>query len=203
MYEVATKGEFEIAAILTTLTKGFDRISMHGVRRELLEMQASALGLRSEQVWIPKRATNRKYEEQMARTLKKYKAKGIAHVIFGDLFLEDIRKYREDRLAKLDMKGVFPLWGRPTRELAGFFIEKGFKAILCCIDPKALGKEFCGREFDRSLLRDLPARVDPCGENGEFHTFVYDGPIFKERLQVVVGETVLRERFYFTDILAR
>lgn len=203
MYDVTTKGDFEIAALLTTLTKDFDRISMHGVRRELLEMQASALGLRSEQVWIPKGATDEKYEEQMARTLVEYKAKGIDQVIFGDLFLEDIRKYREDKLAKLDMKGVFPLWGRPTRELAGFFIEKGFKAILCCIDPKKLGKEFCGREFDSSLLRDLPASVDPCGENGEFHTFVYDGPIFKKKLQVFVGETVLRDGFYFADILAR
>jgi len=201
LYETKKEGEFAVAALLTTLTRDFDRVSMHGVRRELLQMQASALGLPVHEVWISKNAPNVEYEEQMRKTLEKRKAEGIKHVIFGDLFLEDIRRYREERLSQIGMKGVFPLWGRPTRGLADFFVEKGFKAILCTVDPKALSREFCGREYDQSLIRDLPAGVDPCGENGEFHTFVYDGPIFRERIEVRTGEVVQRDGFFFADII--
>jgi uncharacterized protein (TIGR00290 family) len=201
LYETTKGGEFVVAALLTTLTRDFDRISMHGVRRELLEMQASALGLQLDEVWISKNAANAEYEDQMRKALERRKAEGIKHVIFGDLFLEDIRKYREDRLSQIGVQGVFPLWGRPTRDVANLFIEKGFRAILCCTDPKAIPKEFCGREFDRQLLSDLPSSVDPCGENGEFHTFVYDGPIFKKRIEVRVGEVVQRDGFYFADII--
>lgn len=200
-YEVAKEGEFAVAALLTTLTRDFDRISMHGVRRELLEMQAHSLGLQLDEVWISKNAANLEYEGQMRKALERRKAEGINQVIFGDLFLADIRKYREEMLSQVGMQGVFPLWGKPTQDLAGFFIEKGFRAILCCVDPKALPREFCGREFDRSLLNDLPKSIDPCGEYGEFHTFVYDGPIFQKRIEVRVGEVVLRDGFYFADII--
>lgn len=203
LYEVTKGGEFVVAALLTTLTKDFGRISMHGVRRELLQSQASELGLQVDEVWISKDAANTEYEERMRKTLEGRKAEGIEHIIFGDIFLEDIRRYREDRLSKIGVQGIFPLWGKPTKDLANLFIEKGFKAILCCVDPKALPKEFCGREFDRSLLDDLPLKVDPCGENGEFHTFVYDGPIFENRIEVRAGEVVLRDGFYFADILPK
>jgi len=203
LYEIEKRGEFEVRALLTTLTRDFDRISMHGVRRELLEMQAAALDLKIDEVWISKNAPNSEYEEQMRAVLEKRKAEGIRHVVFGDLFLEDIRRYREERLAQIGMQGVFPLWGRPTREVADFFIAEGFRAILCTVDPKALPKEFCGREFDRSLLNDLPEGVDPCGENGEFHTFVYDGPVFRSRIEVRTGEVVRRDGFYFADIIPR
>ena len=189
-------------ALLTTLTRDFDRISMHGVRRGLLELQAAAIGLPLDLVWIEKGTSNQEYEEQMRSALERRRREGIRRVIFGDLFLEDVRRYREERLAQIGMEGLFPLWGKPTADLAASFIGEGFKAILCCVDPKALGKEFCGRRFDRALIRDLPPEVDPCGENGEFHTFVYDGPIFHHGLELKVGETVLRDGFYFTDLAA-
>lgn len=201
LYEVLDEGEFQIASLLTTVTRDFDRISMHGVRRELLERQAAALGLPVEEVWISKGAGNAEYETQMRNVLERFKRGGITNVIFGDLFLEDIRKYREERLAQIGMQGVFPLWKKDTGRLAHLFVERGFKAMVCCTDPRKLGNEFCGSEFDESFLARLPPGVDPCGENGEFHTFVYAGPVFREEIQVTRGEVVVRDGFCFADIV--
>jgi uncharacterized protein (TIGR00290 family) len=153
-------------------------------------------------VYIPKSASNEEYELNMGRVLAKYKAAGITSVVFGDIFLEDLRKYREDKLATLDMQGVFPLWKRDTKELAHSLTKLGFKAITTCVDANKLGKEFVGRLVDEQFLSELPPTVDACGENGEYHSFVYDGPIFQERVSYTVGEVVLREgRFYYCDLM--
>ena len=189
-----------VTALVTTVTDGYERISMHGVRCALLVEQAKAVGLPLEQVRIPIRASNAIYEEAMGRLLSRYKEQGVARVIFGDLFLQDIRRYRERQLAALDMRGFFPLWLQDTRQLARDFIAMGFRAILVCVDPKQIDPSFCGREFDARLLAELPPSADPCGENGEFHTFVYDGPIFRRPVEVVRGEAVLREGFWFCDL---
>jgi uncharacterized protein (TIGR00290 family) len=200
LFEAKRTGTFDLVALLTTVTRDFDRVSMHGVRRTLLEKQAEMVGLPVEKVWITKGVGNAEYEAQMRGCLEKYRANGVGEVIFGDLFLEDIRQYRERQLSKIGMKGIFPLWGRDTARLARTFIDSGFKAVVCTVDPKVLDRKFCGAEF-ADLLEELPPGVDPCGENGEFHTFVYDGPIFRKRIEVRVGEVVLREGFYFADVL--
>jgi uncharacterized protein (TIGR00290 family) len=200
-YEVLKSKDYEVVSLLTTLTRDFDRVSMHGVRRGLLLEQAKRLGLPIAEVWIGKGAGNAEYEEQMSDTLSRSYSEGVRHVIFGDLFLEDIRRYREDKLSRAKMTGVFPLWRKDTKQLAAYFVEQGFRAIVCTVDPKALDPSFCGREFDGGFLGDLPASVDPCGENGEFHTFVYAGPIFDREIGVRKGEVVLRDGFYFADIL--
>jgi uncharacterized protein (TIGR00290 family) len=202
LHEVIKTGAYEVRALLTTVTADFDRISMHGVRRSLLHAQASSLGLPLEEVWIPKGASNETYEAQMRAALSKQREAGVEEVAFGDLFLRDIRDYREERLGQVAMRGLFPLWGRDTSRLSRELIELGFRAVVCCVDPRRLGKEFCGREFDRPFLESLPPGVDPCGENGEFHTFVYAGPIFKSKIGVTKGEVVLRDGFYyFADLL--
>ena len=190
-----------VEALLTTVTEGYERISMHGVRCALLEAQARAIGLPLEQVRIPIQASNDIYEAAMGEMLVRYQVRGVSRVIFGDLFLQDIRRYRETNLAKLGMRGIFPLWLKDTRKLAQDFIAGGFRAILVCIDPKQLDPAFCGREFDASLLAELPASADPCGEKGEFHTFVYDGPIFRHSIPVVKGDVVQRDGFWFADLL--
>ena len=190
-----------VEALLTTVTEGYERISMHGVRCALLVEQANALGLPLEQVRIPIKASNAIYEAAMHELLLRYRARGVSRVVFGDLFLEDIRRYRETNLATLNMRGFFPLWLKDTRELAHDFIAAGFRAILVCIDPTQISPAFCGREFDESLLAELPASADPCGENGEFHTFVYDGPIFRQPVPLIKGEVVQRDGFWFCDLL--
>ncbi len=200
LHKITRTGSYEVKALVTTVTEEYDRVSMHGVRRSLLHAQASSLGLPLEEVWIPKNASNEAYEARMKAVLLKHRDEGVEQVAFGDLFLQDIRSYREDRLGQIGMRGLFPLWGRDTARLAAEFIEQGFRAVVCCVDPKQLGKEFCGREFDRQFLESLPSGVDPCGENGEFHTFVYAGPIFKKELAVKKGEVVLRGGFYFADL---
>ena len=191
-----------VEALLTTVTEGYERISMHGVRCALLLEQAEAIGLRLEQVRIPMRASNAIYEDAMRQLLLQYQRQGVSRVIFGDLFLQEIRQYREANLAKLNMRGIFPLWLKDTRQLAREFIVAGFRAILVCVDPKQLDPSFCGRDFDEALLADLPASADPCGENGEFHTFVYDGPIFRHPIPVIKGEVVARDGFWFCDVLS-
>ena len=201
LHAVRQDPHVRIEALLTTVTAGFERISMHGVRRVLLEQQADAIDLPLEQVRIPIQASNAIYEDAMERVLRRYQARGLSRVIFGDLFLQDIRRYREQTLAKIGMQGVFPLWLQDTRRLADDFIGAGFRACLVCVDPKQLDPSFCGREFDASLLAELPPTVDPCGENGEFHTFVYDGPIFRRPVDVVKGEVVHRDGFWFCDVL--
>lgn len=203
LYEVLKNKNYQVAALLTTVTEDYDRISMHGVRSVLLEQQAARLGFPLEKVLISKNASNKEYELNMGRVLTKYKDAGVTSVVFGDIFLEDLKKYREDNLATLAMRGVFPLWKRDTRELARTFIALGFKAITTCVDTQRLGREFVGRIIDEQFLSDLPATVDPCGENGEYHSFVSDGPIFKERIFYTPGEIVLRDnRFYYCDLLA-
>jgi uncharacterized protein (TIGR00290 family) len=202
LYELQRTQSYEVAALLTTITADYERISMHGVRRILLERQADSLGLSLEKVFISKNASNEEYESKMQEVLMKYRAAGVSSVVFGDIFLEDLRKYREDNLSKVDMKGIFPIWKRDTTELAHTFIDLGFKAVVTCVDSKVLDKIFAGRVFDRQFLSELPSTVDPCGENGEFHSFVYDGPIFRERIAFRFGDIVLRDnRFYFCDLI--
>jgi uncharacterized protein (TIGR00290 family) len=196
--------DFEIKALLTTLTREYDRISMHGVRRELLIAQSKSLGIPVEQVWIPSNSTNEIYEIEMTKSLTKWKEKeGTSSIVFGDLFLEDVREYREKFLGSNGFRCIFPIWGKNTTELASFFIQSGFKAVICTMDPKKLDPSFCGREYDKRFLSEIPETVDPCGENGEFHTFVYDGPIFKTRINIEVGKTVERDGFCFADIVPR
>jgi uncharacterized protein (TIGR00290 family) len=202
-YHVAKQTEdYEILGLLTTVTEDYQRISTHGVRRELLRRQAHAMKLPLHEVLISKRASNEIYEEKTRQILLELKdQERISKVIFGDLFLQDVRAYREEFLGKLGIDCEFPIWGRDTKVLANYFIENGFKAIVCCIDTLKIGSEFCGREFDIEFLSDLPPEADPCGENGEFHTFVYDGPVFQNRIDVKVGDVVERDGFYFADIL--
>ena len=189
------------SALITTVTSDYARISMHGVRRELLLAQARAVGLPLVEVEIPAVCPNAVYEERMGQALAEAPLREAQTIAFGDLFLEDIRAYREDRLAAVGKQAIFPVWGRDTTELANEFIDAGFEAVLVCIDPKQLEGSFAGRKFDRGLLAELPPEVDPCGENGEFHTFVYAGPIFSEPIRCQVGEIVERDGFVFCDVL--
>jgi len=201
LYELQTTGEYEIPALLTTVTKDYGRVSMHGVCRALLEEQAKSIGIPLETVLIGKDASNDEYETRMRDVLLRYQEQGVASVAFGDVFLEDLKRYREENLAKIGMNGLFPIWGRETRELARTFVSLGFKAIVTCVDSNVLDQEFVGREFDDRFLADLPSTVDPCGENGEFHSFVYAGPIFRQPIAYEKGEIVLRaNRFYFCDV---
>lgn len=203
LWQERKAGRNRIEGILTTVTEGYERISIHGVRRDLLEMQAESVGLPLHVVTIPQDSDNRTYEERMRRVLLQSASEsGISGVSFGDLFLEDIRKYREGRLGEIGMKAHFPLWKMDTGRLARRFIELGFRAIVCCVDTDLLDGSFCGAEYDEAFLRALPKSVDPCGENGEFHTFAYDGPIFTRPLVAVRGEKVLRmDRFLYCDLL--
>jgi uncharacterized protein (TIGR00290 family) len=202
LHELQVRQDYEVAALLTTLTENYDRISMHGVRLLLLERQANSLGLPIEKVYISKNSSNEEYEASMTEVLQKYLTSGVSSVGFGDIFLEDLRKYREDHLSKIGMKAVFPIWKRDTTELAHEFIDLGFKAVITCVDSNILDKIFIGRLFDEQFLSELPANIDPCGENGEFHSFVYDGPIFKERVSYEKGEINLRDnRFWYCDLI--
>ena len=203
LHEIRKNPNFEIAALLTTITEGYDRISMHGVRRVLLERQAESLGLPLEKVVIPQKANNEAYEFEMKKVLMKYKEQGVRAVAFGDIFLEDLRKYREENLARIGMRGLFPIWKRETSELSRTFIHLGFKAVVTCLDPKCLAPSFAGRHIDEDFLRDLPANVDPCGENGEFHSFVFGGPIFKGEIGFSLGEIVERDSFWFCDLIPK
>jgi uncharacterized protein (TIGR00290 family) len=202
LYEVLRSGGYEVLELLTTVAKDHDRISIHGVRRVLLEQQAHALRIPLEEMSILKGASDAEYEGKLLETLKRHRDKGVSSVVFGDIFLEDVRKYREQVLAKAGMNGVFPLWKRDTNELSRAFINLGFKAVITSVDSRVLVEDFAGREYDEKFLSDLPANVDPCGENGEFHSFVYDGPIFCERIGFKKGERSLRDnRFYSCDLL--
>jgi len=201
-YELQRRNDHEIVSLLTTLTEDYNRISMHGVRSILLERQANSLGLPIEKVYISKNSSNEEYEAKMREVLQKHLTAGVLSVVFGDIFLEDLRKHREDHLAKIGMKAIFPIWKRDTTELAHEFINLGFKAVITCIDSNFLDKKFVGRLFDRQLLSELPANVDPCGENGEFHSYVYDGPIFQKNVSYAKGEVVLRDsRFWYCDLI--
>ncbi len=194
----------EVAALVTTMTRDYDRISIHGVRRDVLEAQVEAIGIPLVEVTIPAAASNAIYEAAFAETLGGLRRAypGLDRLAFGDLFLADVRAYRERLLEPLGWKPLFPLWGADTAALAAGFIERGFRAILTCIDTTQISAEFAGREFDAALLAELPTTADPCGENGEFHTCVYAGPIFSRQLSLRTGERVLRdERFQYCDVL--
>lgn len=202
LHELMNSDEYEVSALLTTITEDYDRISMHGVRRVLLEQQAESIGLPLEKVLIPRDSSNETYESRMLAMLERQKAAGVKAVAFGDIFLEDLKKYREDKLAAGGMGAVFPIWKSDTRELAHRFIDLGFKAIITCVDTQVCDGRFAGREYNEQLLSELPANVDPCGENGEFHSFVYDGPIFTKSILFERGEVVLRDnRFNFCDLI--
>jgi uncharacterized protein (TIGR00290 family) len=201
LWETLRQGEFEVVGLLTTLTAEYERVAMHGVRESILDQQFRAAGISGRKVYIPSPCPNEVYEQKMSQAMHAAKAEGILHVIFGDLFLEDIRSYRETKLAQLGINAVFPLWGRDTRELAADMISSGLRATLSCIDPRKLDKSFAGRSFDAELLSDLPASIDPCGENGEFHTVVTAGPPFAHPIETRVGEVVERDGFVFADVL--
>ena len=193
LYKVLQNSEFEITCLLTSVSQEFQRISMHGVRVELLEQQAKSLGIPLEIMQIPEMPTMEAYENVMNETLTKLKNKGVTHSIFGDILLEDLRKYREDQLAKIGFEAVFPLWQIPTTDLIQEFIALGFKTIVVCVNERFLDKSFVGRIIDQDFINDLPENVDLCGENGEFHTFTFDGPIFSKPIDFEIGEIVYRK----------
>ncbi len=201
LYELQKTPTIRVQALLTTVTRDFDRISMHGVRRTLLERQAESLGIPVQQIFIAKGAGNDEYEQAMGETFALYRDRGIDVVVFGDLFLQDIRAYRERLLARFNMRGLFPVWGRDTTQFIRDFIGLGFKAVIVCVDPKQLDPAFCGRLIDEDFLADLPPGADPCGENGEFHTFVFDGPNFSKPVIFSIGEVVCRDSFWFCDLI--
>jgi uncharacterized protein (TIGR00290 family) len=203
LYEIQKSGKHEITSLITTVTKEYNRVSMHGLLNLLLEKQSESLNIPVEKVFIPKNASNDEYESKFKEVLLRFKELGINQVVFGDLFLEDIKKYRETLLGQIEMKCLFPIWKLDTAKLAQEFIDMGFKAVIICVDSNVLDGEFAGREFNEQFLNDLPAGIDPCGENGEFHTFTYDGPIFNNPIDHRLGEIVLRdERFYYCDIFS-
>jgi uncharacterized protein (TIGR00290 family) len=199
-YKLQKTSKSRILELLTTVTEDYKRTSMHGVRESLLEKQTASLGVPLDKVYISKECTNEEYEAMMNERLILYKSRGVSSVVFGDIFLEELRSYREANLSKLDMKGIFPLWGKNTYELASTFMELGFRAVVTCIDSEKLDKKYAGCEYNKPLLDELPEGIDRCGENGEFHTFVYDGPIFREKIQFRRGEIVLRDN-RFCDLI--
>ncbi|MGA7217884.1 MAG: ATP-binding protein [Candidatus Sulfotelmatobacter sp.] len=195
------RGEYEVVGLLTTFNSEADRVAMHAVRRELVERQAEAAGLPLWPVALPWPCSNEQYESLMGEACAKAVAEGIEGVAFGDLFLEDVRAYREKQMKGTGLEPIFPVWGLPTRELARKMIAAGVRAKLTCVDTQKLDRSFAGREFDEVLLADLPAGVDPCGERGEFHSFVYAGPMFSGEILVSVGATVVQDRFVFADVV--
>ncbi len=202
LYEMNTSEGSWPAYLISTVTEDYGRVSMHGVRSALLEDQADSLGIPLRVVNIPARCTNEIYEEIMEKQMQVFFAAGIRKVAFADIYLTDLRRYREDNLARLGMEAVFPLWGRNTAELARRFVELGFKSVITCVDGQVLDGEFAGKEFDHAFIDSLPLRVDPCGENGEFHTFVYDGPIFSRPVRFSRAEVVKRDgRFFFQELV--
>ena len=202
VYELRKSGEYEVVSLLTTVAETYERVSHHGVRTELLERQADALGVRLHKLYLPAReCTMEEYEALMERTMLDYRAAGVRAVAFGDIFLRELRERREQKLGEVGMRGIFPLWLCDTAGLVRTFVKLGFKAYLSCIDGRKLGREFAGRMIDAELIRSLPPGVDPCGENGEFHSFVFDGPMFRRPVAVRVGEIVQRDVRYFADLL--
>jgi len=201
LHEVRRAGDVDVVGLLTTVTDPFSRVAMHAVREELLDAQAAALRLPCRKVRLPWPCPNETYEARMAEALADARAAGVTHVVFGDLFLADIRAYREEKLAGTGIAPLFPLWGRDTAALARTMIEGGLRATLTCVDPRSLDARFAGRAFDGGLLAELPAGVDPCGENGEFHSFAWAGPMFDAPIPVAPGEVVVRDGFVFADLV--
>lgn len=195
--------EIDLVGLFCTVNKEFDRVAMHGVRVELLQKQANSVGLPLEIIEIPYPCSNAEYEKIMGQFVERAKNNNIEHFAFGDLFLEDVRNYREEKLKVSGIKPIFPLWGMATNRLSREMIRGGLRTVITCIDPKQMPKEFIGKTFDEKFLNSLPETIDPCGENGEFHSFVFDGPMFKEKIEVVVGDIVQRDNFIFADILPK
>ncbi len=202
LHVLRERAEYEVVGLLTTFNEEAGRVAMHAVRRDLVERQAAAAGLPLWAVPLPWPCSNEQYESLMARACAKAVSEGIEGIAFGDLFLEDVRAYRERQMQDSGLKPIFPVWGKPTRALAEEMIASGTRAKLTCIDTGKLDRSFAGREFDDALLSDLPAGVDPCGEQGEFHSFVYAGPMLNGVLPVSVGETVVRDQFVFADLIS-
>ncbi len=202
LHELLQNQHFEISAILTTVTSQYDRISLHGVRLSLLERQAESVGFPLEVVYIPRESSDEEYEEAMAEILQRQRGLGVSAVAFGDIQLEGVREYRERHMADIGMECLFPLWGKDTAVLARSFIRTGFKAVVTCVDTRILDRSFVGRMVDSDFLRALPSGVDPCGENGEYHSFVLDGPIFHQPISCTTGAVVARGSFCFCDIVA-
>jgi uncharacterized protein (TIGR00290 family) len=200
-YYIQEKNAYEVVALLTTVTEGYDRVSMHGVQRSLLEQQAGSLGLPLQKVYIPRDSSNEEYESRMKEVLLGYQGEDINATGFGDILLAGVRRYREEKLAEIGMKAIFPLWKRDTSELIRDFIDLGFKAIVTCVDSRVLDPSFAGKLINDDFISLLPPDVDPSGENGEFHSFVFDGPIFRQRIKVSIGEVISRDPFYFCDLV--
>jgi uncharacterized protein (TIGR00290 family) len=200
---VRRQGEYDVEALLTTVNSEYQRVAMHAVRESLLRAQAESTDIPLVTVPIPYPCPNGAYEQAMAMAISRARAEGVTHMIFGDLFLEDIRRYREERLAGTGIAPVFPLWGLDTRRLAAEMVDGGLRALLTCVDPSKLDASFAGRCFDSELLADLPPQIDPCGENGEFHTFAFQGPMFRSPIDAVPGVVVERDGFVFADALSR
>jgi uncharacterized protein (TIGR00290 family) len=202
LHVLRRSGKYEVAGLLTTFNEAADRVAMHAVRRELVEQQAAAAGLPLWAVPLPWPCSNEQYESLMSQTCAKAVSEGIEGIAFGDLFLEDVRAYREKQLTGTGLQPIFPVWGMPTCALAEEMIAGGLRAKLTCVDTTKLDQSFAGREFDQTLLSSLPDEVDSCGERGEFHSFVYAGPMLNAALPVSVGVTVIRDRFAFADLIA-
>ena len=204
LHEIRRAGAYTIKRLLTTATRDYNRVCMHGVRTALVEQQAAELGLPLDVVYLAAKEAQEGYDAKMRDYLTRCRQQGIEAVVFGDIFLEDVRQYRERSLSRVDMRAVFPLWQRNTRALAEIFIQIGFRTVITCVDLEALSPPFAGRDFDLAFLKDLPAGVDPCGERGEFHSFVYDGPIFRRAIPFTTGLTVKRDsRFLYLDLIPR
>ncbi|MCH2032104.1 MAG: diphthine--ammonia ligase [Tenacibaculum sp.] len=192
LFKILEQKEYSIETLLTNVNEDYSRISMHGLREELLDKQVQSLDLPLEKLYFPAQVTMDLYSQKMHEKLSSFKSKGMHYSIFGDIFLEDLKSYRDKKLAEVNLEGVYPLWKRNTNELIHEFLDLGFKAITVCVNAKLLGKEFVGRTIDKDFIKDLPDNVDVCGENGEFHTFVYDGPIFKNPIDFKIGEKILK-----------
>ena len=201
LHEIRRAETYVVKELLTTVTIPYDRVTMHGVRRTLVQQQADAIGISITKVAVPPSSSNAIYEREMGHAFARLQAEGIRRVAFGDIFLEDLRVYREEQLATWNLECFFPIWKRDTTELAQRFVEDGFKAVVACVNPAVLDASFAGRSFDETFLADLPPGVDPCGENGEFHTFVFDGPIFQQPVRISLGQVVERDHFVFCDLV--
>lgn len=201
LHEVTKQGQFEVTALLTTVTETFGRVAMHAVREQLLKQQADELGLPLVRVNIPSPCPNEIYEARMKEAVERARLEHVTHMVFGDLFLEDVRRYRETMLAGTGITPIFPLWHRPTDGLARTMVASGLKAVITCVDPRQLSPSFAGTQYDQELLNRLPDHVDPCGERGEFHTCVYDGPMFRGAIPIKTGEIVERDGFIFADVM--
>ena len=203
LHAILRSGKYEVVSLLTTIATPQSRICMHGVRESLLEDQAAAIGVPCEKIYMSEHPTNSEYEEKLAQALAVHRSRGIRRVGFGDIFLEDLKAYRDKNLASWGLEGIYPIWKEDSRELIRRFVREGFKAVLVCIDQRKLPDAWAGRAIDASFLAAVPEGVDPCGENGEYHTFVYDGPIFQDKIDVELGEQVIRAPFVYRDVKNR